>query len=80
MIRLNVRFLSGTQLNHFYTYSLDKSLHFVNTNVSEKEGGHLLPGDLVLGYIFDFCSRQAALTTTSFDKKSYQGILLAVSR
>ena len=29
-----------------------------------------MPGVLVLGYIFDFISRQAALTTTSFDKKN----------
>ena len=32
-----------------------------------------MPGDLVLGYIFDFFSRQAALTTTSFDKKIVPG-------
>ena len=41
--------------------------------VVEKEGGGFLPGDLVLGYIFDFFSRQAALTTTSFDKKVVPG-------
>ena len=35
--------------------------------------GGLLRGDLVLGYIFDFFSRQATLTTTSFDKKIVPG-------
>ena len=34
---------------------------------------HLLPNDLVLGYIFDFFSRQAGLTTTSFAKKIVPG-------
>ena len=32
-----------------------------------------MPNDLLLGYIFDFFSRQAALTTTSFDKKIVPG-------
>ena len=46
--------------------------HFVVLFV-KRRGGHLLPNDLLLGYIFGFFSRQAALTTTSFDKKIVPG-------
>ena len=43
---------------------------FHNGGIGARGRGHLLPNDhLVLGYIFDFFSRQATLTTTSFDKK-----------
>ena len=49
-----------------------------------QEGGGLLPGDLLPGYIFDFVAGYWALTTTSFDSKNYTrvqpGILLVVSR
>ena len=59
------------------------SYHFNGTSSPDDVvgGGVSLPGDHILGSIFDFVFRKAVLTTTSFSgKKIYRGIILVVSR